>query len=74
MKRISMISKEERKAKNIWTFTGTILGHVFFNIVLAWLFIFAFDWLAVQAAWDISIPKTFSCSAAVAFMLWCVRS
>lgn len=74
MKRISIMSKEERTAKNIGTFIGGILGHVFSCLVLAWLFIFAFDWLAVKAAWDVSIPKTFSCSAAVAFMLWCVRS
>ncbi len=69
-----MTSKEENKANKIGGVIGGFVATVFSCFVLAWLFIYAFDWLAVKSAWSISIPKTFSCSLAVTAMLWCVKS
>lgn len=69
-----MNSKEEDKANIFGKRIGNFVGSILSCFVLAWFFIYAFDWLAIKASWGISIPKTFSCSLAVTAMLWCVKS
>ena len=61
------------KYQDLTYYISAVLASIVLSIVIAlscsWIFIYVYDWLAIQAEWTAFIPKTWSCASALAVLL-----
>lgn len=65
--------KNRSEYEDVVYYFSAIMHTIVLSVVIAlccsWIFIYVYDWLAIQSGWTALIPKTWSCASAVTILL-----